>query len=317
MLMCSVFGLIDHQNRLSTHDKNRILNTLARECEVRGTDATGIAYHFGGRLRIFKRPLPAHKLRLRVPPDVSVVLGHTRMTTQGDAACNQNNHPFAGSIAGKPFALAHNGILWNDKLLRQQERLPQTSVETDSYVAVQLLEQYNALDFASLQVMAETVEGSFVFTVLDHEDAIWFIKGDNPLCLFHYDGFTLYASTQEILLKATKRLRLGKPQSVQQPEEGEILKIDKFGSQISGSFIPRTSYAHWWRGTPYYGYPWDVDGDDGLHDELLAAAKAMGVSEDEVQALLDYGCDPDEIEELLYDPALLHEMTGELLHAYY
>ena len=42
----------------------------------------------------------------------------------------------------------------------------------------------------------------------------------------------------------------------------------------------------------------------------------MGVSEDEVQALLDYGCDPDEIEELLYDPALLHEMTGELLHAY-
>ncbi len=56
--------------------------------------------------------------------------------------------------------------------------------------------------------------------------------------------------------------------------------------------------------------------DDSLHDELLAAAKAMGVSEDEVQALLDYGCNPDEIEELLYDPALLHEMTGELLRAY-
>ena len=32
--------------------------------------------------------------------------------------------------------------------------------------------------------------------------------------------------------------------------------------------------------------------------------------------LLDYGCDLDEIEELLYDPALLHEMTGELLYAY-
>ena len=28
-------------------------------------------------------------------------------------------------------------------------------------------------------------------------------------------------------MKATKRLRLGKPESVQQPEEGEILKIDK------------------------------------------------------------------------------------------
>lgn len=107
---------------------------------MRGTDATGIAYHFGGRLRIFKRPLPAHKLCLRVPPGVSVVVGHTRMTTQGNEKFNQNNHPFPGSINGKTFALAHNGILWNDKLLRQQEHLPQTSVETDSFIAVQLLE---------------------------------------------------------------------------------------------------------------------------------------------------------------------------------
>ena len=312
--MCSVFGLIDHQNKLTTRDKNRIVNTLALECEVRGTDATGIAYHFGGRLRIFKRPLAAHKLRLHMPSGVNMIMGHTRMTTQGDAVRNQNNHPFAGSIAGKTFALAHNGILWNDKLLRQQERLPQTSVETDSYIAVQLLEQQNALDFQSLKEMAEKVEGSFVFTLLDSEDSVWFVKGDNPLCLFHYNGFTLYASTQEILVKAVKRLRLGKPQTVQQPEEGEILRIDKFGNQTSGSFIPRTSCAHWWRYSPYYGYTYDED--DTLHDGLLAAAKSMGVSADEVQALLDYGCDPDEIEELLYDPAMLHELTSELLYAY-
>ena len=37
---------------------------------------------------------------------------------------------------------------------------------------------------------------------------------------------------------------------------------------------------------------------------------------DEVQALLDYGCSEEEIEEMLYDPTLLHEMTGELLYAY-
>ncbi|MCI7125492.1 MAG: class II glutamine amidotransferase [Agathobaculum sp.] len=312
--MCSLFGIIDQQNKLTTREKNRILNTLARECEVRGTDATGIAYHFGGRLRIFKRPLPARKLRLRVPSGVNVIMGHTRMTTQGNEKFNQNNHPFPGSIDGKTFALAHNGILWNDKILKQQENLPQTSVETDSYVAVQLLEQQNALDFASLKAMAETVEGSFVFTVLDSEDAIWFVKGDNPLCLFHYDGFVLYASTQDILVKATKRLRLGKPESVQQPEEGEILRIDKHGCQTTDCFIPHMTYPHWWRYSPCYGYPWDEDGR--LHDELVAAAKAMGVSEAEVQALLDYGCDPDEIEELLYDPAMLHEMTGELLYAY-
>ena len=116
------------------------------------------------------------------------------------------------------------------------------------------------------------------------------------------------------LRKATKRLRLGKPESVQQPEEGEIPRIDKHGCQTTDNFMPRTTYPHWWRYSPYYGYPWDEDGS--LHDELIAAAKAMGVSKAEVQALLDYGCDPDEIEELLYDPALLREMTGELLYAY-
>ena len=40
--MCSLFGLIDFKECLSTHTKNKILNTLARKCQVRGTDATGM-----------------------------------------------------------------------------------------------------------------------------------------------------------------------------------------------------------------------------------------------------------------------------------
>ena len=315
--MCSLFGLIDFDKRLTAKQKNRILNTLARECEVRGTDATGIAYNIAGRMRIFKRPLPAHKMRLRIPSGVHVVMGHTRMTTQGSEKRNQNNHPFAGKADGKTFALAHNGVLWNDKTLKLTEALPETSVETDSYVAVQLIEKQKALDFDSLQAMAEKVEGSFVFTVLDNEDSIWFVIGDNPLCLFYYDGFLIYASTEEILIKAAKKLRLGAPTSVRKLGEGEILKIDRTGRVTTGSFTPQTSYLHWWRYRPYYGsFKLDRDDDRQLFGDLFDAAKSMGVSEDEIQALLDYGCDPDEIEELLYDPALLHEMTGELLYAY-
>ena len=52
------------------------------------------------------------------------------------------------------------------------------------------------------------------------------------------------------------------------------------------------------------------------YDDLFSVAKAFGVTADEVQALLDYGCSEEEIEEMLYDPTLLHEMTGELLYAY-
>ena len=225
--MCSLFGLIDFKECLSTHTKNKILNTLARECQVRGTDATGIAYNFNDRLRIYKRPLPARKMKIHIPHGVNVVMGHTRMTTQGNAQFNQNNHPFLGHVDGNSFALAHNGVLWNDKELRMEENLPMTSVETDSYVAVQLLEQQKTLDFDSLQAMAEKVEGSFVFTVLDKDNSIWFVIGDNPLCIMFYDGFLIYASTQEILCKTIKKLKLTAPSDILEPKEGEILKIDR------------------------------------------------------------------------------------------
>ena len=242
--MCSLFGMIDYNKRLTARQKDSILNTLARECEVRGTDATGIAYNIAGRMQIYKRPLAAHKMNLHIPHGVNVVMGHTRMTTQGSEKRNQNNHPFSGKTEGKSFALAHNGVLWNDKTLKLTENLPQTSVETDSYVVVQLIEKQKALDFGNLQAMAERVEGSFVFTVLDSEDSIWFVVGDNPLCLFYYDGFLIYASTEEILIKTVKKLRLGAPTSVRKPEEGEILKIDRAGRVTTGSFIPQTSYLH-------------------------------------------------------------------------
>ena len=312
--MCSLFGLIDFKECLSTHTKNKILNILARECQVRGTDATGITYNFNDRLRIYKRPIPARKMKIHIPNGVNTIMGHTRMTTQGNAQFNQNNHPFLGHIDNNSFALAHNGVLRNDKELRVTENLPQTSVETDSYVAVQLLEKSNALDFDSLKAMAEKVEGSFVFTVLDKDNSIWFVAGDNPLCIMYYDGFLLYASTQEILCKAIKKLRLKAPTDILEPKEGEILKIDRIGRITYGAFIPKSSFEHWWRKYPYFrDYCEDTPES---YDDLFSVAKAFGVSADEVQALLDYGCSEEEIEEMLYDPALLHEMTGELLYAY-
>lgn len=37
---------------------------LTRECQVRGTDATGIAYNFNDRWRIYKRLLPARRMKI-------------------------------------------------------------------------------------------------------------------------------------------------------------------------------------------------------------------------------------------------------------
>ena len=129
-----------------------------------------------------------------------------------------------------------------------------------------------------------------------------------------YDGYLIYASTQEILCKAIKKLKLKAPTDILEPKEGEILKIDRAGQVTSGSFTPHTAFECWWCRYPYYrSYYEDTPVN---YDDLFSVAKAFGVSADGIQALLDYGCSEEEIEEMLYDPTLLHEMTGELLYAY-
>ena len=153
--MCCLFGFIDCGRTLSARRKTMLIQALAAESEVRGTDAAGIAYNSSGRLRLYKRPGPARKCGFRIPDDARVVMGHSRMTTQGKAKYNKNNHPFSGKVPGTRFALAHNGVLYNDHILRAEKHLPHTGIQTDSYVAVQLIEQQRALTPDSLKYMAE------------------------------------------------------------------------------------------------------------------------------------------------------------------
>ena len=134
--MCCLFGFIDYAGALSVTQKSCLIRELSIAAEVRGTDATGIAYNTSRGLQIYKRPLAAHRLHLRIPAEAHVVMGHTRMTTQGSAKKNYNNHPFSGCVKGKHFALAHNGVLWNDLELRRTKHLPRTKVQTDSFIAV-------------------------------------------------------------------------------------------------------------------------------------------------------------------------------------
>ena len=117
--MCRLFGVYDYTGGLTAAQKRRLVSALATASEARGTDATGVAYNSDGHLAVYKRPWPAHLMRFRLPENTRCVMGHTRMTTQGDEKQNCNNHPFVGA-AGIPFALAHNGILYNDKELRQE-----------------------------------------------------------------------------------------------------------------------------------------------------------------------------------------------------
>ena len=126
--MCAIFGVLDYRGALEAPQRLRMVRVLGRAAEVRGTDAAGIAFFQHDRLCIQKGPKPAHRMRFRIPVDVRYIMGHTRMTTQGSASRNQNNHPFPGKAGETKFALAHNGVLTNDWDLHISENLDRKSV---------------------------------------------------------------------------------------------------------------------------------------------------------------------------------------------
>lgn len=302
--MCCLFGFVDYAGSLSVKQKNHLIRELSIAAEVRGTDATGIAYNTSRGLQIYKRPLAAYRLHLRIPAEAHVVMGHTRMTTQGSAKKNYNNHPFFGCVKGKRFALAHNGVLWNDRGLRHTKHLPKTKIQTDSYVAVQLLEQQKALDFDSLAKMAEQVEGSFSFAVLDEQDALWIVKGDSPLNIAYFPecGVYVYASTVEILNKALTRCgkQLGHRRTVE-VEMGDLLKIDRRGHITRATFdaskLCRPSWEYW--SSSLYAEPPKTESE---HIRLLkSVARAFGFTGEMIDRLLDQGFTTDDIEEILYE----------------
>ena len=291
--MCCLFGLIDTRHSLSGKDKSKILHILASESEARGTDATGIAY----------------KLQIRVRDDTVAVMGHTRMTTQGRASRNRNNHPFLGRVGNTSFALAHNGILYNDRHLRSTRSLPKTRIETDSYVAVQLLEQRKTLDLDSLRYMAEQVEGSFTFTVLDGADNLYIVKGDSPLCLYWFpeQGLYLYNSTEEILNRALQRLSLSLGEHTRISVNcGELLRIAPNGEISREDFDnPVLFYSELW--FPYswprrfhYGHTARQASPSNYLEEIKSVAMAFGYSPDEIDHLAEIGYTPEELEEMLY-----------------
>ncbi len=302
--MCIIW-LAGLQRNRSIQNSKKLTQALANAAEERGTDAAGISYIKDRKVMIYKRPKPAHKLRFNIPDVTKAVMGHTRMTTQGNEKFNYNNHPFSGTAGDTSFAFAHNGVLWNDKELRHDKKLPNTHIETDSYVAVQLIESQGKLNFDSLKYMAETVEGNFTFTVLDEDNSLYIIKGNNPMFLLHFDslGLYIYASTESIMKNALQKVGLYKFASEKiEVVEGDILCIDENGKINRSEFEPklyRSKYLNWYGDDePYYG----------VYEELLLAyCGCYGVDSSDVELLLEYGYTCDEIEEMLMDTDLLRE----------
>ncbi|MBQ5990406.1 MAG: class II glutamine amidotransferase [Oscillospiraceae bacterium] len=310
--MCALFGFSSYKGKAGIKLLRKLTQSLANAAEERGIDAAGIAYTYLGKVIVYKKPKAAHKIKFHVPACANAVMGHTRMATQGDKDKNYNNHPFIAR-AGKKFAFAHNGVLYNDNELREKYSLPETRIETDSYVAVQLIEQQGELNFDSLRFMAETVKGTFTFTVLDQENSLYIIKGDNPLVLVHFKelGLYVYASTRSILNQALYETGLNRTKfTVINLHDGDIVKIDNTGKLEHSEFTSnnyRIPVYDSWCHLYHFDDLNNLDEDDSV-SQLLEICSSFGTDPSDVMTLLESGYySVEEIEEMLYEPELIKD----------
>lgn len=308
--MCGLFGIVNYGNKISGSEINMLCGALARESEERGSHATGIAYLNKGKLLIEKAPKPAHRMNFRIP-NTSAIMGHTRHATQGSERKNYNNHPFLGyTKAKKPFALAHNGVLYNDKTLRNKLKLPKTKIETDSYIAVQVIEKKGEVNMDSLKYMAEQARGSFSFSLLDNSGNLYIVKGDSPISmlLFKELGLYVYASTDDILwrtithtflLKHVQKALEKKDASIERimVESGEMIKMDTKGEMTKAEFhFDEQDFIdyRWWNTK-------NKTDESPYASDLKSIAVHLGYSHEEINEMLECGYSCEEIEDILYN----------------
>ena len=72
--MCAIFGLLDPRETLTRKEKQRIIQALGWEAQIRGTDATGLAWVEKGHIGIRKAPCAARRFAFRFPGEAKILI---------------------------------------------------------------------------------------------------------------------------------------------------------------------------------------------------------------------------------------------------
>lgn len=190
--MCGILGYVtDHPS-----DKNYLmLRDLLYVSAARGTDATGIAV-VGKKTEIIKDGIPSDKFikkyYLGAKESISkskIVLGHTRLATQGHQRDNNNNHP----ILSRKYIMVHNGTCSTmDKI----KDYPYKGT-VDSEILLSYVEKKGFKDGL------KELKGSAAVAIIceDEPDAVYLWRHSNPLWVAYDPNAKVifFASTEDIL----------------------------------------------------------------------------------------------------------------------
>lgn len=190
-------------------DPAMVARVLLRLLEVRGKDASGVAWHDNNGETFVRKGAVAGKELARVLDKTIGNTGivHTRWATQGSPSNNNNNHPIdVGGIVG-----VHNGHISNDNALLAKcvDYKRQAQVDSEAVFAYMA---HGKKETALVDRLAE-VRGNAALLWLrsyDKQQRLYAVRLTSSPLWFGQTakGSIVFASTEAILKETAKRCKL-------------------------------------------------------------------------------------------------------------
>lgn len=131
--MCGIYGYISNNTHINKNNENQIFKSLWKQSEIRGKEACGISLQsdIGQEVnKYINRSTVAYKnkefkrtiSRFQNRSEQKVLVGHSRLQTNGERNDNVNNQP----IKIQDQVLVHNGIVCNYEDLYIDNEITQT-----------------------------------------------------------------------------------------------------------------------------------------------------------------------------------------------
>ncbi|MBD3311253.1 MAG: hypothetical protein GF349_01995 [Candidatus Magasanikbacteria bacterium] len=215
--MCGIFGaVIPKKNKFDDKELEKFTQKLFKFSESRGKEASGLARLFPKKIDVIKEPFPSsfltkiHKFKkiISEKSDSFVIMGHTRLVTNGTLEKKENNQP----VVREDIVTVHNGIIVNEKDIWSEIKDVEREFEVDTELIPVLLRKYlkNGDSFSiAISKTFSKIEGMAsicaFFTDSDHillatnNGSLYFLKDKN--------NYLIFASEYNILKSLCKKFK--------------------------------------------------------------------------------------------------------------
>jgi glutamine---fructose-6-phosphate transaminase (isomerizing) len=257
--LCGIFGILIGGNlKLSPKELMQIVNSMFKLSESRGKEASGLALRFKDSIYVLKEPITSSKLvktsrykelfnqtlktegytdnQLQAP---ILILGHSRLQTNGLSEINTNNQPVVkdGAVG------IHNGIIVNDDKLWKSFSAIKKKYDVDTEVFLSLLQMFRAQGksmIEAVRLVFENIEGSASVAV-QFDDANNLVLASNTgslyMSLSENEKILVFASEKYILQQTLNHRLLrsrfaGKSITQVKAGQGCLLELDLSRKQM-------------------------------------------------------------------------------------